>query len=111
MSNKLKTPVYVISDMTATLTPGNVEVINEKTELHFDDINNVTYQNLIDARRESRGSEYGYPKYKNGVKFWVLTSIPMGLVVEPNSTAITEYTEQEYINDVLPLWDIEEIEF
>lgn len=104
---KIKTPIYVISDMSAKLSASNVEVINNLTELSFSDVNNVTYQNLIDARRESKGSGYGYEVSVQGVKKWVLPSVPMGLVVDPLSTAITEYTEQDYITQIMPLIDKE----
>ena len=91
--------------MGAKLSPQNVATINKVTELHFDDLENVTYQMLIDSRTDSMGMAYGYPKYKNGVLVWVLPSIPMGLIVDENSTVIKEYTEQEYIDNILPTFD------
>ena len=91
--------------MSAKLSSQNVKTINAVTELHFEDINNVTYQMLIDGRTESLGMGYGYPRHKNGVLVWVLPSIPMGLIIDPNSTVIKEYTEQEYIDNILPTFD------
>lgn len=102
--------VYVISDMSAKLTADNVEVINQLTELNFSDVNNVTYQDLINARRDSMHMAYGYPMFKNSVQFWVLPSLPMGLYIDPLSDVIKEYTEGKYKKDILPFWDIEEIE-
>ena len=88
--------VYTIHDMGAKLSSQNVAKINAVTELYFDDLENVTYQMLIDGRSQSLGMAYGYPRHKNGVLFWVLPSIPIGLVVDPTSKAIKEYTESEY---------------
>ena len=99
--------VYVISDMKAKLSAENVGVINQLTELNFDDVNNVTYQMLIYARRDSMHMAYGYPMFKNSVQFWVLPSLPMGLYIDSLSTVIKEYTEEDYIKNILPLWDIE----
>ena len=97
--------VYTIHDMSAKLSPQNVVTINSVTELYFEDLENVTYQMLIDGRTESLGMAYGYQRHKNGVLVWVLPSIPMGLVVDQNSTAIKEHTEEEYINNILPTFD------
>lgn len=102
--------IYIISDMNAKLDEANVLIINEVTELNYTDTLNVTYQMLHDDRKDSRGSEYGYFKKKEGVEFWVLPSLPMGLIIKEGNTDIEEYTEQEYKENVLPLWDIEEIE-
>ena len=102
--------VYIINDMNATLDEANVLVINEATELNYTDTLNVTYQMLHDDRKESLGMAYGYFKNKNSVPFWVLPSLPMGLIIKEGNTDIEEYTEQEYIENILPLWDIEEIE-
>ena len=106
----LETPIFVISDMSATMSADNVEIINSLTELYFEDKENVTYQMLIDARKDSTGSEFGYPMFKDGVEFWVLPSISMGLTVDPNSTAIKQYTLEEYVRDVLPTFDVEDID-
>lgn len=108
MGINIRTVVYVISDMSAKLSSSNVAIINELTELHFEDIENVTYQMLIDARKDSLGMAYGYPMYKDGIEFWVLPSVPMGIVVDPNSDVIKEYTEEHYKKYVLPTWDITE---
>jgi len=108
MARNINTVVYVISDMNAKLSVSNVAIINELTELHFEDIENVTYQMLIDARKDSLGMAYGYPMYKDGIEFWVLPSVPMGIVVDPNSDVIKEYTEEHYKKYVLPTWDITE---
>lgn len=97
--------VYLIYDMTAKLSPSNVEVINQLTELNFDDVENVTYQILIDARKKSRGSEHGYKRFKNGKLVYVLPSLPMGMVVDPNSAAIKEVSEEDYINIYEPTFD------
>ena len=105
----LEIPIFVISDMSATMSADNVEIINNLTELYFEDTENVTYKMLIDAREDSTGSELGYPMFKDGVEFWVLPSIPMGLNVEPLSDAIKEYTEDNYRKDILPFWDFEEL--
>ena len=102
--------IYIISDMNASLDEANVLVINENTELNYPPNSSVTYQMLHDDRKESLGMAYGYFKKKEGVEFWVLPSLPMGLIIKEGNTDIKEYTEQEYINNVLPLWDIEEIE-
>lgn len=107
----LEVIVFVISDMSAKMSADNVEIINNLTELNFEDTYNVTYQMLIDARRESTGSGYGYPMFKDGVRFWVLPSVPMGLTVDPTSTVIKQYTEEEYVRDVLPTFDVENIEY
>ena len=40
----------------------------------------------------------------------MLPSLPMGLIIKEGNTDIKEYTEQEYKENILPLWDIEEIE-
>jgi hypothetical protein len=106
----MKTIIYVISDMDAKLDSYNVNIINQLTELNFEDIENVTYQMLIDARRNSLNMAYGYPMYLDGVQFWVLPSLPMGLTIEEGSEVITEYTEEEYKRDILPNWDKEEEE-
>ncbi len=106
----LETPIFVISDMSATMSADNVEIINNLTELYFEDTENVTYQMLIDARKDSIGIGYGYPMYKDGVQFWVLPSIPMGLTVDPNSPSIKQYTLDEYLKDVLPTFDVENID-
>ena len=106
----LEITIFVISDMSATMSADNVEIINNLTELYFEDTENVTYQMLIDARRDSLGTEFGYPMFKDGVEFWVLPSLQMGLTVDPNSTAIKQYTEEEYIKDVLPTFDVENID-
>jgi hypothetical protein len=106
----LQVIVFVISDMSAKMSADNVEIINNLTELNFEDTDNVTYQMLIDARRESIGSGYGYPMFKDGLQFWVLPSLQMGLTVDPNSTVIKQYTEEEYVRDVLPTFDVENIE-
>ena len=107
---KLETPIYVISNMSAKLSASNVQVINQLTELYFEDVENVTYQDLVNARTESLGSGFGYPEFKDGVEFWVLPSIAMGLTVDPNSPSIKEYTKQEYRNNIMPFWDVENIE-
>ena len=106
--------IYIINDMNATLDEANVLVINETTELNYPPINGkydyVTYQMLHDDRKESLSMAYGYFKNKNRVPFWVLPSLPMGLIIKEGNTDIVEYTEQEYTENVLPLWDIEDIE-
>lgn len=104
----MKTIVYVISDMNAKLDSYNVNIINQLTELNFDDVENVTYEMLIDARRYSLNMAYGYPMYLDGVQFWVLPSVPMGLKIEQGSEVINEYTEEQYKIDILPNWDTEE---
>jgi len=91
--------------MGAKLSPQNVQTINNVTELNFEDVDNVTYQMLIDGRTASLGMAFGYPRHKDGALVYILPSIPMGLVVDPSSTAIKEYTEEEYINNVLPTLD------
>ena len=96
--------------MKATLDEANVLVINETTELNYTDTLNVTYQMLHDDRKASLGMAYGYFKKKEGVEFWVLPSLPMGLIIKEGNTDIKEYTEQEYKENILPLLDIEEIE-
>ena len=96
--------------MNATLDEANVLILNEVTELNYTDTLNVTYQMLQDDRKESLGMAYGYFKKKEGVSFWVLPSLPMGLIIKEGNTDIKEYTEEEYKENVLPLWDIEEIE-
>ena len=106
----LETPIFVISDMSANMSADNVEIINNLTELYFEDTENVTYQMLIDARKDSKGTEFGYPMFKDGTQFWVLPSISMGLTVDPNSTAIKQYTLEEYVKDVLPTFDVENID-
>ena len=36
----------------------------------------------------------------------------MGLIIDPNSTVIKEYTEQDYVDNILPTFDpLPEIEF
>lgn len=105
-SNMIQTIIYLIHDLDAKLTASNVEVINQLTELSFSDVNNVTYRQLIEARKQSLGNGYGYEVSIQGVKKWVLPSIPMGLVVDPSSVAIKEYTEQEYKTQILPLIDV-----
>lgn len=106
----IKIVIYIISDMNATLDEANVLILNEVTELNYTDTLNVTYQMLQDDRKESLGMAYGYFKKKEGVSFWVLPSLPMGLIIKEGNTDIKEYTEEEYKENVLPLWDIEEIE-
>lgn len=99
--------VYVINDMSAKLSARNVQIINQLTELNFDDVENVTYQMLIDARKESMGMAYGYPMYLNSFQFWVLPSLVMGLTIEEGSEAIKEYSKQYYIDNIMPTWDVE----
>ena len=96
--------------MNAKLDEANVLTLNEVTELNYTDTSNVTYQMLHDDRKESLGMAYGYFENKEGVPFWVLPSLPMGLIIKEGNTDIKEYTEEEYTENVLPLWDIEEIE-
>ena len=93
--------------MKATLDEANVLVINETTELNYTDTLNVTYQMLHDDRKASLGMAYGYFKKKEGVQFWILPSLPMGLIIKEGNTDIKEYTEDEYRSLT---WDIEEIE-
>ena len=106
--------IYVINNMDATLDEANVLVINEVTELNYPPINGkydyVTYQMLHDDRKESLGMAYGYFKNKNSVPFWVLPSLPIGLVIKEGNTDIVEYTEEEYIKNIEPLWDVEDID-
>lgn len=97
--------VFVINNMSGKLSAENVEIINNLTELNFEDVNNVTYQNLIDARKESLNMAYGYPKYRGGVEFWVLPSLPMGLTIEDSNIDINQYTKKDYLKNVLPTWD------
>ena len=106
----LEVILFVISDMSEKMSADNVEIINNLTELNFEDTENVTYKMLINARRESIGSGYGYPMFKDGVKFWVLPSLQMGLSIDPTSTVIKQYTEDEYVKNVLPTFDVENIE-
>ena len=99
--------VFVINNMGGKLSADNVEIINQLTELNFEDVNNVTYQNLIDERKDSLNMAYGYPMYKDSVEFWVLPSLNMGLSVNPNNHDIKEYTKEQYKKDILPFWDKE----
>jgi len=107
---KINTIIYVISDLNGVISKENIEKINNLTELNFEGFETVTYQMLIDARRNSMEMAYGYPMFKNGVKFWVLPSLPMGLIIYNDNDIIKEYYEQDYKKNILPFWDIEEIE-
>ena len=62
----MKTIVYTIHDMGAKLSPQNVATINKVTELHFDDLENVTYQMLIDSIQNTKMVFwYGFfPQYR-----------------------------------------------
>ena len=105
------TIIYLIYDMEAKLSASNVATINAVTELKFDDLDNVTYQNLIDARKQSQSMAFGYPKYKDGALIWVLPCPPMGLNVDPESVAIKEVSKADYVENYLPTFDVEDEEW
>ena len=107
----MKVNAIVVKDLTEKLDSGNVVGINYYTELNFEDTENVTYQNLIDARFDSLGSFFGMPKKKNGVDYWVFPiNASWGLYVDPLSENVKEYTSDTYKKEIKPLWDVEEIE-
>ena len=89
---------YVVSNMDATLDAYNVAIINATTELHYNDLENVTYQTLHDDRFETMGGNHcGMFKEINEVPFWVLPApVEMNLTVNEGSTDITKYTYNEY---------------
>lgn len=105
--------IYLIYDMDAELSRQSILIINEKTELNFqtnnlaDDYVPITYQILIDARKESLGMGEGYPRYKDGVLIYVLPCPPMGLIVEPNNGVVLELTKEVFERDYLPTLDEE----
>lgn len=106
----MKIIVLVISDLSALLSKENIQKINEKEGTNYPELENtITYQMLYDSR-ESIGSQRGYFEKKNGIEFWVLPYLEGIVVVDETNTSIREYTEEHYKRDVLPLWDIEEIE-
>lgn len=101
----LPTTIYLIYDINEPLADLNIDIIKSLTELK-DLQYGTTYQQLIKARKDSLGYGYGYPKYKDEVLIYVLPALVMGLEVDPNSTAIKEVTEEEYINNYLPTFDV-----
>jgi hypothetical protein len=98
---------YVISDKTAILNASNIEIINEVTELHYDDIYNVTFIMLREDRKKTMGGgNCGMFKKKDDVEFLVFPTTKMGFIVnEDNEDVIKEYSYNEYKELV---WDIEE---
>ena len=106
---KLLTTIYLIYDVDESLSDSNIDIIREGTELKELPYG-TTYQQLIQARKDSLGYGYGYPKYKDEVLIYVLPSLVIGLTVDPNSTAIKEVTEDDYVNNYLPTFDVEEEE-
>ncbi len=112
MANRVKENdivFFVVSDMNATLNAENVSKINYATELNFDDVNNVTYQMLHDARLQTMGGNHcGSFKKLNGVEYWVLpTPKAMNLTINVDNTDIVEYSYNDFKNLV---WDIEQEE-
>jgi hypothetical protein len=105
----LPTTMYLIYDMSESLEDYNIDIIKNLTELK-DLPYGTTYQELINARKESLGYGYGYPQYKEGNLVYVLPSLVMGLIINPNSTAIKEVTEEDYVNNYLPTFDVIEID-
>lgn len=99
---------YVISDKKATLNAENVAIINEITELHYDDLDNVSYEMLRNDRLKSFGGNHagGFRK-KDGVEFLIFPTTKMGFTIDEGNTDIKEYSYNEFKGLV---WDIEEIE-
>lgn len=110
MSNKrLDIIFFVVSDMTATMDAENVTVINEGTELYFEDVNNVSYQMLHDARLQTMGGNHcGYFSKMNGLEYWILPTLKgLNLSIKEGNTDVVEYSYNEF-KDLI--WDIEDIE-
>lgn len=101
----LEITVLIISDINSYISKENIISINKNEGTNYPELENtVTYQMLYDSREEL-GSERGYFRKKGGVEFYVLPYIKGRVNVVPESDVIKEYTEEEYIRDVLPLWD------
>jgi len=92
--------------MEGKLNAQNVATINYLTELNFDDAENVTYQNLIDARKVSLGMAYGEPRHINGSLVYVLPTVNMGLVIKEGNTDIKMVTREDYLENYLPTFDV-----
>jgi len=105
----LPTTIYLIYDMNEPLEDSNIDIIKNLTELKSLPYG-TTYSELIQARKDSLGYGYGYPKYKEGKLVYVLPSLVMGLTINPNSTAIKEVTEADYLTNYLPTFDVIEEE-
>ena len=99
---------YVISDKKATLNAENVAIINAITELHYDDLDNVSYEMLRNDRLESfSGNHAGGFRKKDGLEFLIFPTIKMGFTIDEGNTDIVEYSYTEFKALV---WDIEDIE-
>ena len=98
-------PVYLIYEMEALLSVDNVKIIKSLTELKHLDVDNTTYQILVNERKKSLGMGYGTPQYNNGVLCYVLPSIAMGLTVYPDSTSIKAVSMSDYVINYLPFFD------
>ena len=106
MSKENDIVFFVVSDMNATLNAENVGIINDSTELNFEDVENVTYQMLHDARFATMsGNHCGSFRKKNGIEYWILpTPKAMNLTINDGNTDIVEYSYNEFKTLV---WDIE----
>ena len=96
--------IFLIYDMSEPLDDYNIDIIRKLTELK-DLPYGTNYTELIEARKESLGYGYGYPRYRNGDLVYVLPSLPMGMIIDPTTTAIEEVSEEDYVNIHEPTFD------
>jgi hypothetical protein len=97
---------YVISDKKATLNAENVAIINAITELHYDHLDNVSYEMLRNDRLKSFGGNHaGMFRKKDGLEFLIFPTTKMGFTIDEGNTDIKEYSYNEFKGLV---WDIEE---
>ena len=101
----LEITVLIISDINGFISKENIVSINKAEGSDYPELENtVTYQMLYDSREEL-GSQRGYFIKIEGVEFYVIPYIKGIVYVDPDSDVIKEYTEQEYISDIVPLCD------
>jgi hypothetical protein len=97
--------VLVISDVNAFISKENIARINKNEDENYPELDNtITYQMLYDSRAVL-GSERGYFEHKEGVKFYIIPYVKDRVIIDPLSTVITEYSLEDYEEQILPFWD------